>query len=194
MQAMETEVKLRVLDREVFEQKLPALGFTRVTARTMERNTLYDTPSRGLRNSRQILRIRQYGSKWLVTHKSVPSGLTEEGRHKNRVETETEIEDGPALGKIFEALGFAPVFVYEKWRTEWADQQGHCVLDETPLGLYAELEGPGGWIDTTAQKLGVHESQFISLSYGRIFESWRDQSGSKAENFTFAEIPESARA
>jgi adenylate cyclase class 2 len=194
MQAMETEVKLRVLDREVFEQKLPALGFTRVTARTMERNTLYDTPARGLRNSRQILRIRQYGSKWLVTHKSVPSGLTEEGRHKNRVETETEIEDGPALGKIFEALGFAPVFVYEKWRTEWADQQGHCVLDETPLGLYAELEGPGEWIDTTAQKLGVQESEFITLSYGRIFESWRDQSGSKAENFTFAEIPESARA
>ncbi len=194
MQAMETEVKLRVLDREVFEQKLPALGFTRVTARTMERNTLYDTPARGLRNSRQILRIRQYGSKWVVTHKSVPSGLTEEGRHKNRVETETEIEDGPALGKIFEALGFAPVFVYEKWRTEWADQQGHCVLDETPLGLYAELEGPGEWIDTTAQKLGVQESQFITLSYGRIFESWRDQSGSTAQNFTFAEIPESARA
>jgi adenylate cyclase class 2 len=193
MQAMETEVKLRVVDRDIFEQKLPGLGFTRVTARTLERNTLYDTPERGLRNSRQILRIRQYGSKWVLTHKSVPSGFTEEGRHKNRVETETEVEDGPALGKVFEALGFGPVFIYEKFRTEWADQLGHCVLDETPLGLYAELEGPADWIDTLAQKLGINDNEFITLSYGRIFESWRDQSGSKAQNFTFSEIPDSFR-
>jgi adenylate cyclase class 2 len=193
MQAMETEVKLRVADRDVFEQKLPGLGFTRVTARTLERNTLYDTPERGLRGTRQILRIRQYGSKWVLTHKSVPSGLTEEGLHKNRVETETEVEDGPALGKVFEALGFGPVFVYEKFRTEWADNQGHCVLDETPLGLYAELEGPDDWIDAIAQKLGIKESDYITLSYGRIFESWRDQSGSKAQNFTFSEIPENFR-
>jgi adenylate cyclase, class 2 len=193
MQAMETEVKIRVMDREIFEQKLPALGFKRVTARTLERNTLYDTPERRLRNSRQILRIRQYGSKWVVTHKSVPGDLTVEGPHKNRVETETMVEDGPVLGQIFEILGFSPVFVYEKWRTEWADPSGHCVLDETPLGVYAELEGPDEWIDAIAQQLGVAESEFITLSYGRIFENWRDQTGSKANNFTFAEIPESFR-
>jgi adenylate cyclase, class 2 len=193
MQAMETEVKVRVADREALEQKLPALGFSRVTARTLERNTLYDKPDRELRNSRQILRIRQYGSKWVVTHKRVPSGSTEEGPHKSRVETETVVEDGPVLGKIFEALGFAPVFVYEKWRTEWADAQGHCVLDETPLGVYAELEGPDEWIDDTAQKLGIDPSQFITLSYGRIFEQWRDETGSQAMNLTFDEIPESYR-
>jgi adenylate cyclase class 2 len=194
MQAMETEVKIRVPDREAFERQLPGLGFTRVTARTLERNTLYDTPDRRLRNSRQILRIRQYGSKWVVTHKSVPSDQTEEGPHKNRVETETVVEDGPVLGKVFEALGFSPVFVYEKWRTEWADQQGHCVLDETPLGLYAELEGPAGWIDAKAQQLGIRQSEFITLSYGRIFESWRDETGSAAQNFTFEEIPEKFRS
>jgi adenylate cyclase class 2 len=193
MQAMETEVKIRVMDRAAFEQKLPPLGFKCVTARTLERNTLYDTPERKLRGTRQILRIRQYGSKWVVTHKSVPSGLTEEGRHKQRVETETVIDDGPVLGKIFEALGFGPVFVYEKWRTEWADSQGHCVLDETPLGVYAELEGPSDWIDATAQKLGINESEFITLSYGRIFEIWRDAAGSTANNFTFEEIPEEFR-
>jgi len=194
MQAMETEVKIRVPDREAFEQMLPALGFSRVTARTLERNTLYDTPERGLRNTRQILRIRQYGSKWVVTHKSVPAGMGEEGPHKNRVETETEVKDGPVMGKVFEALGFSAVFVYEKWRTEWADLQGHCVLDETPLGLYAELEGPSEWIDSTARKLGISESEFITLSYGRIFEVWREQTGSKAMNFTFEEIPESFRS
>jgi adenylate cyclase class 2 len=193
MQAMETEVKIRVADREVLEQKLPALGFVRVTERTLERNTLYDTADRELRNSRQILRIRHYGSKWVVTHKCVPSGQTEEGPHKKRVETETVVEDGPVMGKVFEALGFGPVFVYEKWRTEWADQEGHFVIDETPLGVYAELEGPSEWIDTTAGKLGISTSEFITLSYGRIFEMWRDQAGSSATNFTFDEIPESFR-
>jgi adenylate cyclase class 2 len=194
MQAMETEIKIRVLDREAFEGQLPALGFACVTPRTLERNTLYDTPERKLRSERQILRIRQYGNKWVLTHKSVPSGLTKEGRHKSRVETETAIEDGPVLGKVFEALGFFPVFVYEKWRTEWADAEGHCLLDETPLGVYAELEGPSEWIDATARNLGVLESNYITLSYGRIFESWKAAANSSANNFTFAEIPESLRA
>jgi adenylate cyclase, class 2 len=194
MQSMETEVKIRLADREAFERKLPALGFVRVTARTMERNTLYDTPDRRLRNSRQILRIRLYDGKWVLTHKSVPGGVSEEGPHKNRVETETLIEDGPVLGKVFEALGFSPVFVYEKWRAEWADATGHCVLDETPLGVYAELEGPSEWIDATAHQLGIGKSEFITLSYGRIFEAWRDETGVKVENFTFDEIPERFRA
>jgi adenylate cyclase, class 2 len=194
MQAVETEIKIRVLERETFEGQLPALGFTCVTPRTLERNTLYDTPERRLRSERQILRIRQYGDKWVLTHKSVPSGLTKEGRHKKRVETETAIEDGPLLGTVFEALGYVPVFLYEKWRTEWADAQGHCVLDETPLGVYAELEGPSEWIDRTAQKLGVQESSYITLSYGRIFESWKAAANSSAMNFTFEEIPESFRA
>jgi adenylate cyclase class 2 len=193
MQAMETEVKIRVSDREALEQKLPALGFACVTPRTLERNTLFDTPDRHLRSTRQILRVRHYGSRWVVTHKSVPSGLTAEGRHKQRVETETMVEDGPVMAKIFEALGYGPVFAYEKWRTEWADAQGHCVLDETPLGVYAELEGPSEWIDGTAAKLGVAEAEFITLSYGRIFEEWRDRVQSPATNFTFDEIPASYR-
>jgi adenylate cyclase, class 2 len=190
---METEVKIKVPDRVALEQKLPDLGFRRVTARTLERNTLYDKPDRELRNSRQILRIREYGNKWVVTHKRVPQDMSEEGPHKNRVETETLVEDGPVMGKVFEALGYGPVFVYEKWRTEWGDQQGHCVVDETPLGIYAELEGPSEWIDSTAGKLGIGENEFITLSYGRIFEVWKEQTGSAANNFTFDEIPERFR-
>jgi adenylate cyclase, class 2 len=188
MQAMETEVKIQIQDRAALEQKLPQIGFARVTERTLERNTLYDKADRELRNSRQILRIRQYGEKWVITHKRVPANMEEEGPHKNRIETETLVEDGPAMGQIFCALGYQPMFIYEKWRTEWADARGHCVIDETPLGIYAELEGPGDWIDSTAEKLGIAASEFIKLSYGRIFELWKEQTGSSATNFTFAEI------
>jgi adenylate cyclase class 2 len=193
MQAVETEVKIRLAHRATFEHGLSQLGFRRVNPRTFERNTLYDTPGRNLRNTRQILRIRQYGEKWVVTHKSVAQDEDPDQPYKRRVETETEVEDGPSLGKIFESLGFGPVFVYEKWRTEWADQQGHCVLDETPLGLYAELEGPSEWIDSTARRLGIDARQFIKLSYGRIFEIWREQTASSAQNLTFAEISQNLR-
>jgi adenylate cyclase, class 2 len=190
MQAVETEVKIPLADRASFERQLPQLGFRCVTVRTFERNTLYDTPGRDLRNLRQILRIREYGEKWLVTHKGVAEDEDPDRPYKRRMETETEVEDGPSLGKIFESLGFGPVFVYEKWRTEWADQEGHCVLDETPLGLYTELEGPSEWIDSTARRLGIDERRFVKLSYGRIFEDWRAQTGSSARNLTFAEIPQ----
>jgi adenylate cyclase, class 2 len=189
MQAMETEVKIRVADKENLERNLARLGFTRVTDRTFERNTLYDTSERKLRGSRQILRIREYGGRWLVTHKSVPDDDNPEERYKRRVETETAVEDGRALGMIFEILGLGAVFVYEKWRTEWADQQGHFVLDETPLGLYAEIEGPAEWIDSVSRQLHLDDGQFIKLSYGRIFENWRDETQLKVDNFTFTEIP-----
>jgi len=188
MQAMETEVKIRVADKERFERNLQRLGFTRITPRTFERNTLYDTPERTLRKSRQILRIREYAGKWVITHKSIPEDDDPEERHKRRLETETAVEDGLALAQIFEILGLRPAFIYEKWRTEWSDTQGHIVLDETPLGLYAEIEGPAEWIDSVSRRLDLHEKEFIKLSYGRIFEEWRDQAKLNVENFTFSEI------
>jgi adenylate cyclase, class 2 len=189
MQAMETEVKIRIADRDSFEQRLPQLGLKRVTPRTFERNTLYDTPERKLRGVRQILRLRHYGDRWVLTHKSIPADDSPEESHKRRLETETTIEDGDALSSIFEILGLFPVFIYEKWRTEWADRQGHCVLDETPLGLFAELEGPSEWIDRTASQLHIPRNQYIKLSYGRMFEVWRDEHCPKIQHMTFADIP-----
>jgi adenylate cyclase, class 2 len=193
MQQMETEVKVRLHDREGFEHRLSELGFQCITARTFERNALYDTPERKLRNARQILRIREYGGKWVVTYKRIPDDDSPGERHKRRMEIETAVEDGAAMGAVFESVGFSPVFIYEKWRTEWADGKGHCVLDETPLGVYAELEGPSEWIDSLAERLKIDEEQFIKLSYGRLFESWRDETNSKVQHMTFAEIPQSFR-
>lgn len=190
---METEVKFQVPDGPGFEQNLQRLGFTRDTPRTFERNTLYDTPNRRLRSLRQILRVRQYGARWTVTHKAAPIDESPLERYKRRLETETAVEDGPAFAGILERLGFLPVFVYEKWRTEWSVKEGHCVLDETPLGLYAELEGPAEWIEATAHNLAIDPDSFIRLSYGRIFENWRDRNRSHARNLTFAEIGQPPR-
>jgi adenylate cyclase class 2 len=81
-----------------------------------------------------------------------------------------------------------PAFRYEKWRAEWTDGEGHCVVDETPIGDYAELEGSPDWIDRAAARLGIDPAHYITLSYGRLFDLWRDQRHSAAQNLTFAEI------
>lgn len=190
---MEIEVKFRVDDAAALTRRLLAAGFHEETPRTFERNVLYDTQDRRLRSRQAILRVRRYGSRWVVTHKCLPQNNDPAARHKHREETETAVHDGEAIGHIFEQLGYKPAFVYEKWRTEYADATGHCVLDETPIGVFAELEGPPEWIDDAGRKLGVGHERFLTLSYGRLFEEWRRQTGSRAENLTFDEISGSPR-
>jgi adenylate cyclase class 2 len=188
MQSIEIEVKFRVRDPKALEATLPQLGFHCETPRTFERNILFDTPAHELRNSRQILRVRRYGERWVLTHKKTTPNDSPEARHKERIETETEVEDGEAVAAIFIALGYTSSFVYEKWRSEWADSEGHCVIDETPIGQYAELEGPPEWIDRMLAALNVEPAHVTTLSYGRLFEQWQLQTGSQAQNMSFAEI------
>jgi adenylate cyclase class 2 len=216
MQSAEIELKFPIADLARLQSRLPSLGFQLDTPRTFEQNTLYDTPARTLRLARQILRLRRYGSLWTVTHKRQAGAATGGAapRYKVRIETETHVDDGPALAAIFEQLGYTPVFRYEKFRTEWSqsgpDLDGpasidtldagdlplpipsrHLVLDETPIGDYAEIEGSPAWIDRTLAILGVDPATCLTDSYGRLFLNWKERTGSSAENLTFDEIPAS---
>ncbi len=185
---IEIEVKFRVASVAALEQQLAAIGFRRLTQRTFERNVLYDTAERTLRARRSILRLRQYGADWVLTHKRLPEDHDPDELHKHRIETETRIEDGEAVGTIFEQLGYTPSFIYEKYRTEFADATGYCVIDETAIGNFAELEGPEEWIDRISRGLGLAQGELMTDSYGRLFDKWREATGSRAHNLTFAEI------
>jgi adenylate cyclase, class 2 len=184
---VETEIKFRVDDLKDLGRRLEECGFRQETPRSFESNVLYDTPERSMRARTEILRIRNYDGKWTLTHKRLPDSPGSE-RHKQRIETETEVSDGDALAEIFRSLGLVAAFRYEKWRTEWTDGEGECVVDETPIGNYAELEGVAAWIDSVSARLGIDRSQHILLSYGRLFDLWRAEHGSTAEDLTFAAI------
>jgi adenylate cyclase class 2 len=183
--AIETEIKFRVAAIEALTLRLQAAGFHLETARSFESNTLYDTADRQMRARTEILRIRSYAGHWTLTHKRLPGNSPGEDRHKHRVEVETEIADGDALAEVFRSLGLVAAFRYEKWRTEWQQGDGHCVIDETPIGDFAELEGSSEWIDRTAVRLGVSQSEYLTLSYGRLFDLWREQQGIQIEHLTF---------
>lgn len=147
-------------------------------------NTLYDLPGEVLRRRQQLLRLRQYGSKWKLTHKA---GKTT-GRHSSREELETEVSDGKKMDLILRALGYAPSFRYEKFRAEWSDGKGQVVVDETPIGNFCEIEGQPRWIDRTAGKLGVSKADYITKNYATLFADWKAQSKSKAEEMTFRAV------
>lgn len=117
----------------------------------------------------------------LLTFKSPPEALaignltrqpSAGGRYKIREETELDITDAKSLQKIFEGLGLRGWFRYEKYRTtykfparaKWA--YGLLVeMDETPIGTFIELEGPGEAIDRAARELGFPHSDYIQKNY-----------------------------
>ena len=191
MQSAEIELKFPVADPAELEARLPGLGFALETPRTFEHNTLYDTPERSLRARHQLLRIRRYGEVWTLTHKRQPDGA-DDSVYKTRIETETRLEDGSALAAIFRQLGYLPAFTYEKFRTEWRfplDGAGaHLVIDETPIGTWAELEGPTEWIDRMLLALQVDPATRITDSYGKLFLRWKERTGDPATDLTFEQI------
>jgi adenylate cyclase, class 2 len=188
MHGAEIELKFPVSDPQAFRRKVEGLGFHLETERTLEHNTLYDTPERNLRARHQIVRLRTYGSRCILTHKR-PSGDDAGSRYKTRIETESGVDDCSALAEIFSQLGYLPVFHYEKFRTEWTfgETGGHLVVDETPIGVWAELEGEPAWIDAMMARLDVVAEDSTTASYGKLFLDWKERTGSPAEHMTFEE-------
>ncbi len=134
----EVEIKFRVADVESLSARLRQVGLKQVTPRTHEMNILFDLPGRPLRARGDLLRLRKYGESWVLTHKA--KGKEKDGPHKTRIETETRLEDGKKMEGILRALHFEPCFRYEKFRAEWKDEQGYVVIDETPIGNFAEIK------------------------------------------------------
>lgn len=192
--AKEIEIKFVISDPKTLRQRLKRARFKEVTPSTNEMNSLYDLPGQKLRKRGELLRLRRYGNEWVLTHKKkAPSGrqggASKTGRHKVRTELETRVENGEQMDAVLRALGYAPVFRYEKYRAEWSDGTGHAVIDETPIGTFGELEGPARWIDRTARALGIAESDYITQTYADLFFTWKRNQRSPATEMTFRAIP-----
>ena len=185
----EIEIKFRIDNVRDLNRRLRKSGFRLITPRTHEINTLYDLPDKSLRRRGELLRLRKYGSEWILTHKAKGKA----GRHKTRVETETKVADGAKMEAILRALGFAPTFRYEKFRAEWSDGKGHVVVDQTPIGDFGEIEGQSRWIDRTAKLLQISSSDYITATYTELFFEWKNRTKSPANEMTFKAIRSKAR-
>jgi adenylate cyclase, class 2 len=182
--AKEIEVKFQITDLEALTLALKRAGFKRVTPSTHEMNGLYDLPGQKLHRQGQLLRLREYGDQWVLTHKS----KTTAGRYKIRLELETRVENGEQMDAILRSLGYAPTFRYEKYRAEWTDGDGHVVLDQTPIGVFGEIEGTPRWIDRTARALRIQSADYITETYADLFFRWKRKTRSKATEMTFRAV------
>jgi adenylate cyclase class 2 len=166
---METEVKLRASSAGAVRNLLEKAGFLPEHERAFEANTIFDTPEKSLLSRQHLLRLREFRGQAILTFKGAPLA----GPHKSRPEFETVASDLHSLRQILQSLGFQPSFRYEKFRTSYHrhGETGHAVLDETPIGVFLELEGDSAWIDRTAADLGFAPESYITASYGSL---WRE--------------------
>ena len=185
----ETEIKLLARDRKQLGKRLSHLGFKVLKARHFESNYLFDFPDLRLRRSRCLLRLRFAHGEDRLTFKG-PS--LRQRWYETRREIETRVEDGVLLREVLKNLGLKQVFIYEKYRSIYAqankaDLHGlpQVAYDETPIGNYLELEGPEKWIDAVATWLGYSRQDYITSSYLTLYYQKCEEEGKTPGNMVF---------
>ena len=207
--AKEREIKLRIEDLSALRRALAKLRARVVKPRIHERNIIFDTPESTLAKREQLLRIRteapagqsrKGGSHSVVTFKrpiSAAGSGSKAERHKVREEIELDVSDGKALASIFEGLGMRGWFQYEKFRTtfrlpasqRWA--KGLLLeLDETPIGVFLELEGPASAIDRAAQALGFEKRDYVLANYMDLYRQYCRSRGEEPRDMLFTKKPQ----
>jgi adenylate cyclase class 2 len=180
--ALEREIKLRFDSAEEARDRILALGATPYLGRRLQEDCLFDTDDETLRRKRETLRVRSEGGKALLTFKGpvIPAAI------KIREEYETVVSDGAALQTILEELGLHVWFRYEKYREEFTADDVLIAVDETPVGVFVEIEGNEDAIHRTATALGKSASDYITDSYRFIFLQHRDANGLAGHDMVFA--------
>lgn len=180
----ETEVKFRVGNRAALEARLGALGATEGT-REDEVNLLLDDDVLSLRRAGRALRVRTVNGRGVLTFKG-PASF--DGGVKSRVELESGVDAPGNVLALLDALGYRPRFRYEKRRTPWrfADPaRPLVVVDETPLGLFAEVEGETEAVRALAAELEMAEADFLRASYWGLWVAARERDPSLPEDMVF---------
>src|SRR6187549_4081522 len=148
--SLEREVKLRFDSVEEARKAVIAAGCTPRLGRRLQADALLDTDDEELRRRRCVLRVRVENGKSRITFK----GPVQPSIMKVREELETLFGDGAALLSILEELGLHVWFRYEKYREEFSHEDVIVAIDETPVGVFIEIEGTEQGITSMAETLG----------------------------------------
>ena len=215
--ATEIEIKLAIRDGKALQRALKRLGAKPANPkapRMHEMNLIFDTPDGGLAKHGQLLRIRtetpappkkslknKAAARTLLTFKSPPEelaigdvGPSGDRRHKVREEIETELTDGATIQRIFEGLGLRGWFRYEKYRTTYVLPGRHgwakgllIEVDETPIGVFVELEGAAAAIDRAAKELGYSARDYVLKNYLVLYVEECKRRGESPRDMLFGE-------
>ncbi len=180
---VEREIKLEWPSVEAARAAVAATGAAPLTPRRLQDDILLDTPDLALRDRRCALRVRRDGDAARLTFKGRPQADS----MKVREELETAIGDADVAFTLLERLGFTPVFRYQKYREEFRLGVVTIAVDETPVGVFVELESAdGAAIDAVAARLGRTADDYLTDSYYGLFAARRTALGLAGPHMVFA--------
>jgi adenylate cyclase class 2 len=178
----EIEVKLPVASLADVREKLRAAGASGRTTAHEESNVLFDDAERRLSGSGRTIRLRRAAGRLILTYKG-PARF--QGGAKIREERETEVSNEEETRAILAGLGLAPRFRYDKRREEWDCEGAVVALDETPIGLFVEVEGDPARIRRVVSLLGLDASESIPYSYAELYARRRKEDPSLPPDMVF---------
>jgi len=178
---LEREIKLRFESLDEARSAIEAAGATPLLGRRLQEDSLLDDETESLRRRGCALRIRCENGKSRITFK----GPIQPSSMKLRDEFETVVGDGALLLRIFEDLGFHVWFRYEKYREEYSREDVTVAIDETPVGVFVEVEGSEQGITSMAEALGRGPDDYVVDSYRSLFLKHRDAHGLTASDMVF---------
>ncbi len=178
----EIEIKLRVPDPAAIPPLLRKIGATEIHPREFEDNQLYDFPNFSLKMNQSMLRVRHQERESTLTYKEAPRV---EGGAKVRDEMEVTVSSSETMIAILSHLGMRPLFRYQKYRAAYQYSGLMITLDETPIGVFLELEGPKHLIDEVAARLGYKMTDYISKSYLSLYQEHLKSRGLPLKDMLF---------
>ena len=180
--ALEREIKLEFPSADEARTAVLAAGATPLLGRRLQEDSLLDTADEELRRRRCVLRVRVEHGKSRLTFK----GPVQPSAMKLREEVETVLGDGEALLRVLQELGLHVWFRYEKYREEFSHEDVIVAIDETPVGVFVEIEGSERGIATMTEALGRSADDYITDSYRGLFLQRRDARGLSGADMLFS--------
>jgi len=178
---LEREIKLRFSSADEAREAVVAAGATPLYGRRLQEDALLDTEDEQLRRQRCVLRVRMENGKSRLTYK----GPVQPSLMKAREELETVVGDGEMLLRVFGELGLHVWFRYEKYREEFSREDVIVAIDETPVGVFIEIEGTEQGIADMTVALGRCADDYIVDSYRSLFLQHRDRYALSGSDMVF---------
>jgi adenylate cyclase, class 2 len=143
-------------------------GYQLTAARVLETDQLFDRSAGELKQSGTVLRLRQAAGLSTITYK----GPATRDLYKSREEIEFDVSNPENFVTVLDRLGYQPTLSYQKFRTKFSDpcDPGLVTIDETPMGVFLELEGSKDWIDRAASRLGFPQTAYLTSSYASLYK------------------------
>ena len=176
---LEIEVKYLLYDITAIRNKILDAGWVSL-GRNFESNIRFEDSLNGLKEKKQLLRLRQDCKSTLTFKSHVPF---EDPRYKILKELEVEVSCFHTMRSILTALGFHEEQVYEKWRETFQAGTALICLDQMPFADFIEIEGGTNDIDSISQILGFTPAQAITANYLEIFSYIKNM-----ENLDFTDV------